>query len=452
MRRPLAWALAALAACGSKDERRGGDRTSEPPPSGPSTGAPAPSSPWPTLSPLPPLVEVVGRKPGAEGLVTAVRLLTPHAVVGDGFAVVLAWEGADEKPIGPDHALAKRAPDVAATVRSLTVHVRGPTGAPRALVVEPKPGPPTDGGWRMSGFRGVGVTIDDDGVRVARGKGTTWPFTAPAAIFGAPGKYVVRLAGKLTLTDGEPIPFETAEVAVEVAAAGPERLKLAEIEERASKAVAAQFGLRDAPPPAKPTTEDAQGNRVVRFGIHDDKAEYGAFHVELVYSPAGALLGGASVKVFTCVAEGTPVETPAGPRPVEALAPGDLVWGVDVERGRRVATEVRAATRSWAAETVEVEGLRATRHHPIFVDGLGFVEAGALRAGARAIGPALLPVALSRAPTPAGPAWVVELSVGWPHTYLAGGVLVHNKATQPHAARLVWLSDWEGIAARPRQP
>lgn len=82
-----------------------------------------------------------------------------------------------------------------------------------------------------------------------------------------------------------------------------------------------------------------------------------------------------------CLVAGTMVETGAGPRPIEALRPGDMVW---TRRGlRRVARAWRSspAAEVWRLRTLAGRDLVGTAGHPVFVHGKGFVPLRALRNG-----------------------------------------------------------------------
>jgi hypothetical protein len=136
-----------------------------------------------------------------------------------------------------------------------------------------------------------------------------------------------------------------------------------------------------------------------------------------------------------CLEEGTPVATPAGPVAVERIGIGDQVLSV-IGNHTAVAT-VQARLRVEAESFVElsIDGrstiLRLTEEHPVQTDPGVFVEAGRLRPGdsvwidngdgkltvARLS--AVRRIALHR------PAYNLLVSPGG--TYLAAGIVVHNK-------------------------
>ena len=144
-------------------------------------------------------------------------------------------------------------------------------------------------------------------------------------------------------------------------------------------------------------------------------------------APNTFVAGGVAVhnKGGGCFAAGTAVATPAGPRPIEALAPGDVVLS---GRGAPVAVRIAAIARDEVVE-VETEGaiLETTREHPLLLSRGSFREvAGLTRLSfLRSLDGG---VARVRSVRPTGrTALVYEIEVDEPHTYVAGGFVVHNK-------------------------
>jgi hypothetical protein len=88
-----------------------------------------------------------------------------------------------------------------------------------------------------------------------------------------------------------------------------------------------------------------------------------------------------------CLAAGTLVETPQGPRAVELLQAGDEVYGL--EAGQRVVTRIshayqkRTALASLSGREL-APGLRVTDNHPVWT-GQRYVPAGELGLTATAI-------------------------------------------------------------------
>ncbi len=133
-----------------------------------------------------------------------------------------------------------------------------------------------------------------------------------------------------------------------------------------------------------------------------------------------------------CFPAKTMIRTPAGPMPIETLSAGDRVRAVDAA-GETVETVVDKvfATRS-AVITIQTDRgvLRTTREHPIGLPGGIFLEAGKLRPGQNVLvwyEGALTPARVVGTSTQEQEELVYTLSVGPPHTFLAGSFLVHNK-------------------------
>ncbi len=133
-----------------------------------------------------------------------------------------------------------------------------------------------------------------------------------------------------------------------------------------------------------------------------------------------------------CFPAGTMILTPAGPIPIETLSAGDRVRAVNaggeaVEAG----VEKLFATRS-AILTIETDRgtLRTTPEHPVGLPGGIFLEAGKLRPGQKVLiwnDGILNPASVIGTSTQEREEVVYNLSVGQPHTFLAGNFLVHNK-------------------------
>jgi predicted lipid-binding transport protein (Tim44 family) len=133
-----------------------------------------------------------------------------------------------------------------------------------------------------------------------------------------------------------------------------------------------------------------------------------------------------------CFPAGTMIRTPSGRTPIEKLSAGDRVQAVNPE-GRMVDTGVEKlfATHS-AVMTIETDRgtLRTTPEHPVGLpDGI-FLEAGKLRPGQKVLilnDGVLNHAAVIGTSTQEREEVVYNLSVGRPHTFLAGNFLVHNK-------------------------
>jgi predicted lipid-binding transport protein (Tim44 family) len=133
-----------------------------------------------------------------------------------------------------------------------------------------------------------------------------------------------------------------------------------------------------------------------------------------------------------CFPAGTMIRTPSGETPIENLSAGDRVRAVNPEGGMvEAGVEKLFATRS-AVVTIETDQgtLRTTPEHPVGLPGGIFLEAGKLRPGQKVLilnDGILNPAGVIGTSTQEREEVVYNLSVGRPHTFLAGNFLVHNK-------------------------
>jgi predicted lipid-binding transport protein (Tim44 family) len=133
-----------------------------------------------------------------------------------------------------------------------------------------------------------------------------------------------------------------------------------------------------------------------------------------------------------CFPAGTGVATPQGSRPIQSLTPGDTVLAVGTDQ-RPVPVKVRKVfVQQSELLTVHTSAgnLVTTHEHPLALADGGFTPAGNLQPGQ---------MILAWAQDQARPASVTGLSRGTqmhvvynlevdgPHTYIAGGFIVHNK-------------------------
>jgi predicted lipid-binding transport protein (Tim44 family) len=133
-----------------------------------------------------------------------------------------------------------------------------------------------------------------------------------------------------------------------------------------------------------------------------------------------------------CFPTGTPVRTFAGEVPIEKLSPGDTILGVGPD-GRIVHSKVEKilATRALVlvVET-DVGLLSATADHPVKLSDGGFIPAGELKAGQKVLTwsqGGFREAFVLRASLEAQEQDVYNLSVGWPHTFVASNFVTHNK-------------------------
>ena len=133
-----------------------------------------------------------------------------------------------------------------------------------------------------------------------------------------------------------------------------------------------------------------------------------------------------------CFVAGTPVQTPGGPRPIEALRPGDPVYTHDPAVAQAVIRPVVRTMRNWTDLVVDVdlghESLRSTRGHPFATHSQGWQPARYLEPGDRI--PTLAGEAATVRACATAPAVTdtYNIEVAEHHCYYVGttGALVHN--------------------------
>jgi predicted lipid-binding transport protein (Tim44 family) len=133
-----------------------------------------------------------------------------------------------------------------------------------------------------------------------------------------------------------------------------------------------------------------------------------------------------------CFPAGTMIQTPAGQTPIEKLSVGEKVRAVNPEGGMvEAGVEKLFAARSPVITIGTDRGaLRTTPEHPVGLPGGIFLEAGKLRPGQKVLilnDGVFNPAVVIGTSTQEREEVVYNLSVGSPHTFLAGNFLVHNK-------------------------
>jgi predicted lipid-binding transport protein (Tim44 family) len=133
-----------------------------------------------------------------------------------------------------------------------------------------------------------------------------------------------------------------------------------------------------------------------------------------------------------CFGAGTRIATPHGAVPIEGLASGDAILAVD-DRGRTVPTRVRVlfVSRSPVMQVrTGEETLAVTEEHPMGTATGRFRPAGDLRSGDRILkweGGDPIAGKVDGVSPPSGNELVFNLQVEEPNTFIANGVIVHNK-------------------------
>lgn len=135
----------------------------------------------------------------------------------------------------------------------------------------------------------------------------------------------------------------------------------------------------------------------------------------------------------SCFPAGTMIATPMGDRRIEQLKPDDEVLAV-VDETHTVPVKIVKflAKRSQILSVVTDDGeLRTTREHPLWLGEEQFVQAGDLQPGDRVMmwkGDMARPATVLELRYEDGDEPVFNIEVEAPHTYIAGGFVVHNKS------------------------
>jgi predicted lipid-binding transport protein (Tim44 family) len=133
-----------------------------------------------------------------------------------------------------------------------------------------------------------------------------------------------------------------------------------------------------------------------------------------------------------CFPAGTKIATPLGPVPIETLVSGDEVLSVD-SNGHTVRTPVKVLFISKSPVmqvSIGDEILAATEEHPVAIGRGRFRQAGELRPGDRVLrwkDGRLVERKVHGISHPVGDELVFNLQVDAPNTFIADGIVVHNK-------------------------
>lgn len=400
------------AACGKGDKKQGASSRDN-------ATVPAQKSAFPTAkqAKVPALSPVTVESTSAKGLVTMARLLMGTTSVADGVAVALLWKDPNKLLTvapGTDHS------SLIDTLGSMEVMVKAPGEAWRTLKVAE--------GKDSEAFQPIDPLVvmrfDNRGMRV-QGKKRSWQKSKPP--LGAPGVYELKLRGSMGLKTA-PVTFETGVLKVTLVNASASFRTVAELETVGLPVAQRMFPKTDwGPTLGRNPIEDSAGNRVLRYYLSAPNDDYRTTVVEMVITRGGKILSLDWLRYFTCVAEGTRVDSERGSVPVESLRVGDRVWGYDVDEGARRLTPITSIRRHTTGALVGIgPTLRTTAAHPIYVDG-EWVPAGQLGATARVMNRdgRVAELAVKRTKVDSV---VYELSVRSPNNFFADGILVHNKS------------------------
>lgn len=164
----------------------------------------------------------------------------------------------------------------------------------------------------------------------------------------------------------------------------------------------------------------------------------------ILFAVAWTYLAGCQLGV-SCLAESTLIWTERGPRPIEEIRVGDMVWtrsnDASVELGQVVHLRSAVSRQTIEFTFSDEKKLRTTPAHPIFVDGQWTI-AGGISVGQQFVGPSGVFQVKKLTPLD-DPIRVFDLTVAPNANFFANGVLVHNKTIYrpPTAEELagVWI-------------
>lgn len=376
-------------------------------------------------------------------LVTNLRMLVSRIAPGDELRLAIHWD-ANDGPVKPaENMEGNKMPgvDAAQVLADMTFHITTPAGKTTTFragkLTDSRPEWASKGGalYRHGTYF---LLLDKSGVAAGDLSG---PWDAAAPALTAEGTYELKITGVLklgTCTVGRegpltkvrevkyeigPVPFVVAAGAKSIA--DIRRAAIDALKVHAPDAEADPKGGVESAEVKQLVHEDANGLMQVYARGQQRGWSYPLYRVEV--SPAGQAVSVWRREVGTCIAAGTPIDTPAGAVVVEALREGAKVWAYDFRRGQRVEATVRTMRAAQRDSTLLVgEALRVTAEHPVWAGGQ-WKRADELAAGDVLRGTSGA-VKLAAAPALVrGPVAVFDLTVDGPHNFFAGGLLVHNK-------------------------
>jgi RNA polymerase sigma factor (sigma-70 family) len=376
-------------------------------------------------------------KPDKNGMVTMFRPVVTQLAAGDPIKVALHW-GLENGPIQGDFQNKTVFSSVTprdATLSSMTISITGPDGKTARLKPEVRA---TKGVQRPMAFFHQPtyiLTLSADSVKEHTGLVGTWADNQKAKLDAA-GLYQIKIAGNIVRDKGEPIPFETGTIAMEL---NTRDIKtIAEVEKIARETLLKKghklFEGVDS------VVENAEGVRLVKVrgnvpepppppgGVIAVRGPQAYLEFFVPVKPDGSVGAISEVKKMGCIARGTMLDTADGLRPIEHVQIGDRIWGYDANSKKRVLTTVRVVQRLSADKTYVFGGtLRTSTEHPLFVNG-AWKAAAEVKADDKLLTADLREVRAGEPKVVYETIDVFDLSVSGPHTFFAGGFLVHNKS------------------------
>jgi hypothetical protein len=165
--------------------------------------------------------------------------------------------------------------------------------------------------------------------------------------------------------------------------------------------------------------------------------------------PSYLVGGGDGSNIQLCFVGGTRITmSDLSVKPIEQVRIGDVVYSYNEQTGDYVPATVAQTFEHTAAEYLDIDGLRVTAEHPLYVIGKGWTRAGDVQAGDVLFldyggeKPVSRIIYLSRT------VQVYNLTVEGTHTYFANGVLVHNKSTEDLEGRQMGGEVFAGVPVR----
>lgn len=318
---------------------------------------------------------------------------------------------------------------------SLTFTIHPPAGPDRVL----KPVSSAKSTY-PAGFVHVFV-LDAAGLHAGKEK---MPWGADASgLLATPGTYTIRVEGRVTPEKQPAFDFSLPAMSFEVRPQSDSWLAteaLVDAARRASKLPA--LAASDSQLVAARIVDDEKDGRWVR--LVGEERGMSELMLDSLLSPAGKVVALYEYEHFSCVAEGTQVATPRGPVSIESLSVGDVVWGQEPSGGERVEVRIEHIASAARVDLVDIDGVRFTPEHPVWLDGR-WTRAGDASVGASGLG-LRGPVGLRRVQNIDQTTRVFDLTVSPPHTFFAGGLLVHNKAVP-----VTSTDPWNGLFSLPTE-
>lgn len=400
-----------------------------------------------------PPAQISRSAPNREGLITAARPLVTQIAPGDPLGVAIHWQRPDDAISFNDGIFFEGNSDrlflPRSTINTITFTLTSPDGTVSQGRVTLWPGL-GDETTRFPDMPGLVLEIDSDGLELlaprpdsASRLSSPWR-EGKSLQFENPGAYRLGIRGRIVCYGSPPMEFAAKPMDIEVL---PGIKTNAALRDRAEYIIVSRL-LQTALPANDIVADDEAGNRHFAFRIRGIGKDLG-WRAGFIFRPDGALLRAQPRVGGGCIAVGTFVETPRGPVPIESLQPGDQVVSLDLNSKRHLLSTVRHAVRSRARSTIQIgDSLRTTAEHPIWANGnwkrADEVEVGdtiMTESGASKIG------SISRLTEAID---VIDLDVGEPHNYFAGGILVHNKDIKPPPRYYDYWYRLPGVPAPPR--